>query len=166
MKQNKTYYRPLLFLTSRPQSPFSPYEQLRMAVVWGAMVVVVTDCLHSSKLDMLWVINKVMWLLTWPEFQHADTCTYLWHPWKRVWFCSGSGNSNPYLYLGIPMTHYHGFTRTHVMPYRSSCTTRSPSTSLDFARRILSWLHCWQVVIIQYVNLTTVLLHICPDFFT
>src|ERR1700733_10312638 len=40
-------------------------------------------------------------------------------PWKWVRCCTGSANSNPHPYPCIPMTHYHGFTRTHVMPYGS-----------------------------------------------
>src|SRR3984885_14150969 len=38
-------------------------------------------------------------------------------PWKRVRCCTGLANSNPHPYPCIPVTHYHGFTRTRVMPY-------------------------------------------------
>jgi hypothetical protein len=39
------------------------------------------------------------------------------YPQVRVWCCTGLVNSNPYLYPGKPMTHYHGFTHTCVTPY-------------------------------------------------
>ena len=38
-------------------------------------------------------------------------------PWKWVQCCIGSANSNLYLYPCIPVTHYHRFTPTCVMPY-------------------------------------------------
>jgi hypothetical protein len=60
------------------------------------------------------VINKVIWLLTWPEFQHPCILMTLW---KQVWCCTGSANSN--LYPCTLWAHHHGFTHTCVMLYIS-----------------------------------------------
>jgi hypothetical protein len=52
------------------------------------------------------------------------------YPRVRVQCCTGLVNSNPYLYPGKPVTHYHGFTHTRVMPYRHLMYLVRPSTCL------------------------------------